>query len=486
MSSDAHVQSSPRGSKPAVTPIFGLPIGNSDPWETPAPEPVRLHLPQIKIDAVQENADDWRNVGANASTEDILCAVREMEAALQLLAERAIHVTAATGAMIALPRGGVLGRCFVAGVESEKCRGILRATSQLFTESVRTRQVILINDAVNDPGGGDACRELAIGSAAVMPLLRDQQVRGRIEIFSCEPDAFAEADLTTIERIGNAAQVALDLAEAAGIALEILLVDEIAGLVTLPLSTTPPPVATQPDPKTSLATPVLPTPVLPTPISTAGPTTPERDLLEPVSSVAAAEPAVVTSVEEAIAIPSPATATPKPAALATVPIDLALVPVEAPANSAAKVATTSAIVASTAASSQSSQDTAPDITGPVSVADHIMSAEPVPPKPIVSATTQKPATARKPALAGVQNCQGCGFPVSEGRLFCLECQPAEAAEKDSAAANVESLDAMPDFLLPEAEPAASGVAAWLKNPFLMGGAAMVLLVLVVLLLSHFS
>jgi hypothetical protein len=457
-----------RGNKPAVTPIFGLPIGNSDPWETPAPEPVRLHLPQIKIDAAHENPDDWRNVGANATTEDILCAVREMEASLQLLAERAIHVTAATGAIVALPKGGVLGRCFVAGVESEMCRGILRATSQLFAESVRTRQVILINDAVNDPGGGDVCRELAIGSAAVMPLLRDQEIRGRIEIFSREPDAFAEADLTTIERIGNAAQVALDLAEAAGIALEILLVHEIAAPVTLPLANAALPAATQSANQAALANQV-------------------EDLPGQAPSVQAAEPSLASNMEAELAITPPATvpAPDEPEALPAAPAGVAPVPAEATARTAAETTTPPAMIASGAVPANRAPSMAPAVTLPASVPSQILPAAPAPSKPAVSAKPVELELARKPALAGVQNCQGCGFPVSEGRLFCLECQPSEASEKDPAQTDVQSLDTMPDFLLPEAEPAPSGAAAWLKNPFLMGGAALVVLILVVLLLSHF-
>jgi len=50
----------------------------------------------------------------------------------------------------------------------------------------------------------------------------------------------------------------------------------------------------------------------------------------------------------------------------------------------------------------------------------------------------------------------------------------------------EATEAMPAFLLPEPEPAAAGALAVLRNPMVLGGAAMVALILVVLLLSHFS
>jgi hypothetical protein len=449
MNSDSQLQPINREGKPAVTPIFGLPLGDSDSSDAPA-ERVRLHLPQIKVEANGESFDQWHNLGRNKTGDESTMAEREMEAALQLLVERAIRATGgASAAIIALPRGGVLSRCFVAGVEPERCHSILRATSQLFAESVRTRQVILINDAVADAGGGEACEEVGVGATAVMPLLRDQEIRGRIEVFSPDTGAFAEGDLTTIERIGNAAQVALDLAEAAGIRLEVLLAQEVASSTKAQIDDS----AAKPEPTQNETT------------ATGGST---DDLAigpatKVVNKVSEGQQERVDLVPELPIQNPPSEALPQSTTIQTyvtgsdTKADQEIQRAEMPAAAGFK-----ATEAATATTSKAKTRTEPQL-----------------------AVAKKPDATSK--AGGIQNCQGCGFPVSEGRLFCLNCQPAEPSETDAATmTDGEATEAMPAFLLPEREPAAEGALAVLKNPLMLGGAAMLVLILVVLLLSRAS
>jgi GAF domain len=477
MNVDSHTEASPRGAKPALTPIFGLPIGDSDLLDTAAAEPVRLHLPQIKIDAVREAADDWRNPGANKNAESDTTAARELEAALQLLAERAVRITGAAGAIIALPKGGVLSRCFVAGVHSERSRGILRATSQLFAESVRTRQVILINDAVNDPGGGETCREPGIGAVAVMPLLRDQEIRGRVEIFSHEVDAFSEGDLTTIERIGNAAQVALDLAEAAGIRLEVLLTNEVAAPV--PTAGEKPVSSTEENVVLTVGLAPVTNEVTAEALAAAG-----KAKTGTVTATASdpAKPTITGS--EVVAAGWVETAV--PAVGATENVSAVSLPPEQPIAEPIKAKVEPAVTKMPAPEPKPtvSAQTLTERRTPETVSAAIVktTAAPEPPPPAIAKKSDIPA---KPAT--IQNCQGCGFPVSEGRLFCLNCQPPDAPEPNLApVTDAAAMEAMPAFLLPEAEQTSHGQLAVLKNPIVLGGAVMVVLVLVVILISHFS
>src|SRR2546425_2783158 len=142
-------------------------------------------------------------------------AERDLNATLQLLAERAQYITGASGAAIALREGGEMICRASAGPSAPELGAHLQVNSGLSGESVRTRQTLRCDDAETDPRvNRESCRMLGIASVVVMPLVRAQEANGVFELLSGRAYAFEERDITALERLGEMIQTALEHAEA--------------------------------------------------------------------------------------------------------------------------------------------------------------------------------------------------------------------------------------------------------------------------------
>lgn len=136
---------------------------------------------------------------------------RDLEATLQLLADRAQYITGSSGAAIALRDGGDIICRASSGPSAPEVGSYLQVSSGLSGESVRTRKTLRCDDASSDPRvNHESCRALGIASFAVMPLIRFGEVVGILEIFSAHPHAFNERDLLALERMGEMVNTALD------------------------------------------------------------------------------------------------------------------------------------------------------------------------------------------------------------------------------------------------------------------------------------
>ncbi len=142
----------------------------------------------------------------------------DLDAALQLLAERAQYITAASGAAIALRRGelnDMLCRASV-GSNAPELGALLSMEYGLSGESVRTRQVLRCDDAERDPRvNREVCHDLGIASVVVMPIMSEQRVLGVFELLSGKPRAFDERDLSALARLGDMVETAVKHASAA-------------------------------------------------------------------------------------------------------------------------------------------------------------------------------------------------------------------------------------------------------------------------------
>ena len=154
---------------------------------------------------------------------------RDLEAALQLLAERAQYITGASGAAIALRRGehnDMLCRAS-AGPNAPELGALLSMEYGLSGESVRTRQALRCDDAERDPRvNREGCREMGIASVVVMPIVSEQQVLGVFELFSSKPRAFEERDLLALQRLSEMVETAVRHAVAAQ---SVPLAEELVG-----------------------------------------------------------------------------------------------------------------------------------------------------------------------------------------------------------------------------------------------------------------
>ena len=188
--------------------------------------------------------------GPNEGSSLTEMAQRDLNATLQLLAERAQYITGASGAAIALREGENMLCRASAGPSAPELGTRLQIDSGLSGESVRTKQILRCDDAEHDARvNRESCRALDIASVMVMPLIRENEVNGVFELFSGRPYAFEERDVTALQRMAELIQTAVEHADAANraekeIAGETIVVEEIE-----PADVSPPAEVTELGPK---------------------------------------------------------------------------------------------------------------------------------------------------------------------------------------------------------------------------------------------
>jgi hypothetical protein len=329
-------------------------------------------------------------------------AQRDLHAALQLLAERAQYITGASGAAIALRRVGHNDMlCHAStGSNAPELGALLSAESGLSGESVRTRQPLRCDDAESDPRvNRQSCRELGIASVVVMPIVSEDRVLGVFELFSGRPKAFAERDLSALQRLGEMVETAVQHARAASLAVGA----EVAPHEAAQSVATPPSSSGEPQMVTLESSIELPTEIKTEfsaeTVSASAPNSADSKTVATPPNVAEAE------------LPAGDVRTPDDS-------DSKAPPVVVPRDSPPK----RAILWSAPATATSG-------TPPAQRSDSI---------------------AVPPALRNVHRCQACGFPVSEGRVLCVDCEekqwhgepvqrPAKATEPPRPAPAVASV-----------------------------------------------
>ncbi len=143
-------------------------------------------------------------------------AQRDLEAALQLLAERAQYITGASGAAIALLEDSEMICRASAGPSAPALGAEVQMKTGLTGESVRSRQILRCDDAESDSRvNRESCRALGIKSVMVVPLLREQEVIGVFELLADRANAFEERDVTALKRLAEMVQTGLEHAAAA-------------------------------------------------------------------------------------------------------------------------------------------------------------------------------------------------------------------------------------------------------------------------------
>jgi GAF domain len=329
-------------------------------------------------------------------------AQRDLEATLQLLAERAQYITAATGAAVALRLGDEMVCRGSSGASAPALGAHLQVDSGLTGESVRTRQILHCDDAENDPRvNRESCEALGIASLVVMPLRREEEVNGLFELFSDTSHAFTERDLAALERMGEMVQIALEHAEAAGVGNGFASSREHS----------PPPTA--PGAEKPVATPGSVAPTLKKSFPPAEFQVPNGETHAPTFK---REPVDDLFLKEARTLSAPQTKAPSSASEGQAPTTL----------------------------------------------------------------LGDPKTIRK--------CESCGFPISEGRKLCLDCE-AKIPKADAPASKTPvTAEASPEFI-PQFMGGGADILgtekSWLfKNKYVVAALVMVVMVVIAFLLSR--
>jgi putative methionine-R-sulfoxide reductase with GAF domain len=304
----------------------------------------------------------------------------DLEAALQLLVERARYITGATGAALALLQGEEMVCRASAGSSAPAIGARLQVISGLTGESVARKQLLRCDNAENDPRVNlAACRELGIASIVVLPLLaRTGEVRGLFELFSDHAYAFEERDLIALERMADLTRTALDLSEKRDLPL-----------VVAPRPQEIPP-ALSPESKTAS----VPTSVVETGLA------PSQDLNGSVREMQQAGSPPYT--EAAL---SPPQVSPSP-----------MIP----------------------------QQELPAPAPPPIVIEEPPAELETPPLPVPE------------AMLRVHKCASCGFPISEGRTRCMDCEGKQPLQ--TAPAELMPAEDVPTFLSSQKPPSNSWLA----------------------------
>lgn len=316
-------------------------------------------------------------------------AQRDLDATLQLLADRALYITGSTGAAIALRRGGKNDmQCRASiGANAPELGALLSTEFGISGESVRSRQALRCDDAERDPRvNREGCRQLGIASVVVMPVVHDDEVLGVFELFSGKANAFGERDLSALQRLSEMVETAVRLAQAAeGLPERLLNLDVAAPMVQAE--------AAPADDDHILEDPVV-----------------EVETEIAVEAAAAtAEPAAETIAVTEMAPVVEQGIVMEPAALVDPPAGLPAIAEAAPSASVV-------------------EHIGPPAEAAIAEPTEAAAAK----KPLfwsaamIANEGQKPAEADRshvpPVLRNLKTCQACGFPVSPGRMLCVECE----------------------------------------------------------------
>jgi len=141
----------------------------------------------------------------------------DLEPALHLIAQRALTLTWASGTAVALINklnpAEMICRAR-AGTDSPEMGARLESGSGFSGECVRTAATLKCDDSEYDARvDRKSCRGLGIRSIVACPVKRKNEVIGILEVFSPEPAAFWENDITILERLTGVIEKAVRRAE---------------------------------------------------------------------------------------------------------------------------------------------------------------------------------------------------------------------------------------------------------------------------------
>ena len=129
-----------------------------------------------------------------------------LEIVLNEIVEQACLATGASGAAIVLASEGEMVCRATSGSAAPGLGSRLDTTGGLSGECCRTRRTVWCDDAAADQRADvEASRQLGVRSVVVMPLLRQAELVGVIELFSTRPYAFGIRDERTLEILADRA-----------------------------------------------------------------------------------------------------------------------------------------------------------------------------------------------------------------------------------------------------------------------------------------
>jgi putative methionine-R-sulfoxide reductase with GAF domain len=136
-----------------------------------------------------------------------------LDASLQLIAERALTLTRGTGVAIALSQGNEMLCVARAGLDAPSLATHIQVGSGFSGECVRTGSLLCCDDSeIDSRVDRESCRALGIRSIIAMPIRIGDAVIGLLEVFSPNANAFSTRDNTVLRHLAEAVLLALNRA----------------------------------------------------------------------------------------------------------------------------------------------------------------------------------------------------------------------------------------------------------------------------------
>lgn len=141
---------------------------------------------------------------ASASHENLVRPQIDLEPAIGVITERAQVLTGASGAAIALRRGDEVICRARAGRTAPDLGVRLQTDSGISAECLRTGEVVLCNNAEENPFADRmTCHRLGVRSILAAPLRQFQRTLGIFEVLSQSPNAFNHQDVSTMQLLSS-------------------------------------------------------------------------------------------------------------------------------------------------------------------------------------------------------------------------------------------------------------------------------------------
>jgi TonB family protein len=132
----------------------------------------------------------------------LLSADLALDLLLNRIAQQARLATNTTGAAIALRRGDEIVCRATTGANAPDLGVRLNMSSGLSGACVQTREVQNCDDTETDLRVDSiACRQLGVRSILIVPVLKEQELLGVLEVFSPQPHVFGDHDVQTLHAL---------------------------------------------------------------------------------------------------------------------------------------------------------------------------------------------------------------------------------------------------------------------------------------------
>jgi GAF domain-containing protein len=173
--------------------------------------PVRSVLDQLPQSVAEDSSAALRALRsaghylrqcATERAEEINLEELELEPEISIITEKAKTMTNATGAAIALRQGDEIICRARSGRTAPDLGARLGSDSTFSAECIRTGELLLCNDAENNPRVDSiTCRGLGVRSILASPLRHSERTLGVFEVLSSQPNAFDDQHIAIVQSL---------------------------------------------------------------------------------------------------------------------------------------------------------------------------------------------------------------------------------------------------------------------------------------------